>query len=316
MIENEVRFCRGLKIDEAKAKKYAEMAIKNPYSVMQNMDDEAKMEKGAGLVFVNNIETFANQYGEARMGSAMYAYMGGYEDPRLPAYFQQSSWSKAQPLGTYGKYAALPPGTISKNNDTYKSFSVPNIAKNSPTYWMRASEVYFLRAEGALRHWDMGDTDENLYYKGILMSFKENGVDEGKINDYIYSDKQPIGFELEMLDPYIDAHYKQPTTATVEYGGNQNRKMEKIMIQKWIALYPNGMEAWSEVRRTGYPKLHRVYKNRSNGLIDSQKGIRRLQYPTQASSSKEDLENLEKARQMLKGPDNGGTPLWWDCLNN
>ena len=25
------------------------------------------------------------------------------------------------------------------------------------------------------------------------------------------------------------------------------------MIQKWIALYPNSVEAWAEQRRTGYP---------------------------------------------------------------
>lgn len=30
------------------------------------------------------------------------------------------------------------------------------------------------------------------------------------------------------------------------------------MIQKWIALFPNGQEAWTEWRRTGYPKLNPV----------------------------------------------------------
>lgn len=66
--------------------------------------------------------------------------------------------------------------------------------------------------------------------------------------------------------------------ASVSFKGNQEEKLEKIMIQKWIALYPNGQEAWSEWRRTGYPRMQTVYRNNSNGLIDSEKGIRRMHY--------------------------------------
>lgn len=40
----------------------------------------------------------------------------------------------------------------------------------------RASEVAFLRAEGALRNWNMGGTAKDFYEEGIRLSFEENGI--------------------------------------------------------------------------------------------------------------------------------------------
>ena len=41
---------------------------------------------------------------------------------------------------------------------------------------MNAAEVTFLRAEGALRGWDMGGDAQALYEKAIALSFEERGV--------------------------------------------------------------------------------------------------------------------------------------------
>ena len=97
--------------------------------------------------------------------------------------------------------------------------------------------------------------------------------------------------------------------------GSQEEKLEKIMIQKWIALYPNGQEAWTEWRRTGYPKLHQVQENRgsANG-ITKDKGIRRMVYPISFSQSAEDRANYEDAISKLKDKtDKATSRLWWDC---
>ena len=91
-------------------------------------------------------------------------------------------------------------------------------------------------------------------------------------------------------------------------------KIEKIITQKWIALYPNGQEAWTEWRRTGYPKLHAVDQNKSGGVISTDKGVRRLPYP-ESKLSTEDKANLAGALRLLGGPNNGGTKLWWDKKN-
>ena len=42
--------------------------------------------------------------------------------------------------------------------------------------------------------------------------------------------------------------------------------LERIITQKWIALFPNGIESWSEHRRTGYPKLLPVVVNKGRNV--------------------------------------------------
>lgn len=39
------------------------------------------------MSFRNNIEWLAGNYNEARMGSSIFSYLMGYEDPRLSVYF-------------------------------------------------------------------------------------------------------------------------------------------------------------------------------------------------------------------------------------
>ena len=292
-----------------KAQQYAEQAINQTLGVMTDKADEAKMREGAGLSFVNNIETFANQYGECRMGSSMFSYLVGYEDPRLMKYFKPSDSPYAQNVPFAGaKYQALPTGAGWKST-SFKSFSMPNIEKTTPTYWMRASEVYFLRAEGALMGWNMGDTAENLYIKGVETSFAENDINAGQVAPYLTSGKEPADYYASWL-----GNANAPTQATTKWQGTTEEKLEKIITQKWIALYPNGQEAWTEWRRTGYPKLHKVTQNASGGVISSEKGVRRIPYP-ESKLTGEDRAYLARALQLLGGANTGATKVWWDKKN-
>ncbi|GIZ16005.1 RagB/SusD family nutrient uptake outer membrane protein [Capnocytophaga catalasegens] len=293
--------------DATKAQKYAEQAINHPMGVITLRAEEAKMAKGAGSAFINNIETCANQYAETRMSSSMFSYLVGYEDPRLPAYFKPSTSRFAQEVPFTGdKYQAIPTGFGNKNEE-WKLFSIPNIEKETPTYWMRASEICFLRAEGALLGWNMGGNAEDFYKQGILMSFEENGI-SAKVDDYLNSNKQPTKYDSKSR---VWGTNDAPTTTTTKWEGSEETKLEKIMIQKWIALYPNGQEAWSEWRRTGYPRLHPIKQNKSGGEISSQEGVRRLKYPVSELST-EERANLDKALEMLAGPNTGNTKVWWD----
>ncbi len=92
-------------------------------------------------------------------------------------------------------------------------------------------------------------------------------------------------------------------------------KLEKIITQKWIAMFPEGCEAWAEQRRTGYPRLFPVRYNHSrNGCIDTEIMIRRLNFP--GTLQTEDKEQYSALVEALNGPDHGGTRLWWDTGNN
>ena len=303
--------------DAALSKKYALQAVNHSYGVMKTKDDEAKMERGASLEFKNNLDVLINQYNECRMGSSMLAYLGGYQDPRLPKYFNTSTVSQAVTVGTYGKYSGVPTGHDVSSNDAFKDSSRPAITSTTPTYWMRASEVYFLLAEAALHGFAVGGTAESLYEKGIEMSFEENGIASSEVADYMSSGLKPSAYSFHLTNPGVNVDVPAVTQATTEWSGTDEEKLEKIMIQKWIALYPNGQEAWTEYRRTGYPKLHSVVTNYSNGEIDSEVGIRRMRFPTNKSTSAEDIANLESARKLLRGGlDKAGTRLWWDNKNH
>ena len=303
--------------DAALSKKYALQAVNHSYGVMKTKDDEAKMERGASLEFKNNLDVLINQYNECRMGSSMLAYLGGYQDPRLPKYFNTSTVSQAVTVGTYGKYSGVPTGHDVSSNDAFRDSSRPAITSTTPTYWMRASEVYFLLAEAALHGFAVGGTAESLYEKGIEMSFEENGIASSEVADYMSSGLKPSAYSFHLTNPSVNVDVPAVTEATTAWSGTDEEKLEKIMIQKWIALYPNGQEAWSEYRRTGYPKLHSVVTNYSNGEIDSEVGIRRMRFPTNKSTSAEDIANLESARKLLRGGlDKAGTRLWWDNKNH
>ena len=303
--------------DAALSKQYALQAVNHSYGVMKTKDDEAKMERGASLEFKNNLDVLINQYNECRMGSSMLAYLGGYQDPRLPKYFNTSTVSQAVTVGTYGKYSGVPTGHDVSSNDAFRDSSRPAITSTTPTYWMRASEVYFLLAEAALHGFAVGGTAESLYEKGIEMSFEENGIASSEVADYMSSGLKPSAYSFHLTNPSVNVDAPALTQATTEWTGTDEEKLEKIMIQKWIALYPNGQEAWTEYRRTGYPKLHSVVTNYSNGEIDSEVGIRRMRFPTNKSTSAEDIANLESARKLLRGGlDKAGTRLWWDNKNH
>lgn len=303
--------------DAALSKKYALQAVNHSYGVMKTKDDEAKMERGASLEFKNNLDVLINQYNECRMGSSMLAYLGGYQDPRLPKYFNTSTVSQAVTVGTYGKYSGVPTGHDVSSNDAFKDSSRPAITSTTPTYWMRASEVYFLLAEAALHGFAVGGTAESLYEKGIEMSFEENGIASSEVADYMSSGLKPSAYSFHLTNPGVNVDVPAVTEATTAWSGTDEEKLEKIMIQKWIALYPNGQEAWTEYRRTGYPKLHSVVTNYSNGEVDSEVGIRRMRFPTNKSTSAEDIANLESARKLLRGGlDKAGTRLWWDNKNH
>ena len=88
------------------------------------------------------------------------------------------------------------------------------------------------------------------------------------------------------------------------------------MIQKWIADWLLGNESWADIRRTGYPHIlpATASGNKSNGMVDSQEGARRLKYP--ADEYINNRENITKAvSSYLGGPDEMATRLWFDCKN-
>ena len=82
-------------------------------------------------------------------------------------------------------------------------------------------------------------------------------------------------------------------------------------------MFPEGQEAWSEFRRTGYPKLFPVANNFSatvSGGIEQGEFVKRLRFPRNERNT--NAAEVKKAQSLLNGPDNEGTRLWWDTGRN
>jgi hypothetical protein len=86
--------------------------------------------------------------------------------------------------------------------------------------------------------------------------------------------------------------------------------LERIITQKWIAVYPDSQEAWTEFRRTAYPRIFPVAVNNSAGLINTSTQIQRLPFPQ--SEYQSNASGVATGVSELGGGDNGGTKLWWD----
>ena len=95
-------------------------------------------------------------------------------------------------------------------------------------------------------------------------------------------------------------------------------KLEKIITQKYFALFPLSTEAWAEMRRTGYPKMFQVLNtDDGDGSIEQGKAgqaqvgiIRRIPWvPTDPIAA-----NMVEFSGIpaLGGPDEQATRLWWD----
>jgi len=290
-------------VDAEKAQQEAEAAVANSHGLMTDATDIAELQHIYPIATYESPLYIINSWDDICMGATLESYMNGYEDPRRAAFFNTGS------EGSYQGIRAGMASTVSKSNYTTGLFSTPNVTATSNVVWMRASESYFLRAEGALRGWNMDGNAKDFYEQGIEMSFDENGVSGG---DYI---QNTTLIPADYTDPVTTGYSKDALgsiTIAWDESASFESNLERIITQKYIALYPVGQEAWTEFRRTGYPKVFPVCVNESNGgCVDTDIQIRRLPYPVDEYNT--NATALEAGIQLLGGADNAGTKLWWDA---
>lgn len=218
---------------------------------------------------VNPYYTMTNAWTDTRMSAAIITYMDGFGDPRLPVYA-----TTATEPGIEGEYRGIRPGGLHPSKE-YINFSEYNVETTDPVKIMDAAENYFIRAEGALRGWNMGGTAQELYEEGVAVSFQLNGVSGAE--EYLQSTSTMIPY-VDPLQPDYNSPVISEVTVKWEEGADFETKLEKIITQKWIAMFPEGTEAWSEIRRTGYPKQYHIMEP-SNPLLPLGTFIKRLTYP-------------------------------------
>ena len=200
---------------------------------------------------------------------------------------------------------------------------------NVPLPIFKAAEAYFLLAEAKLR-WDIGsESVQSLYEKGIRLSIKNElaykgawaGVDkisDAEIDAYINGTTH----QADYVDPGNSKNNcKAVNLLGVKWdnAASKEDQLARIQTQKYIALFPLSNEAWAEQRRTGYPRFFVALVNKSNGAVDTEEGVRRViyssnAYDTNAKGIEGGLKLLDQENTSKKGisGDKGGTHVWWD----
>ncbi len=257
----------------------------------------------------NNINSMnqATAWNEFRMSAAMESVLTGFEDPRMPKMFAPIVGTTATFKGVRNGYTqvqlGLPENQNTKLSNVADRFLPANQGSN-PFEVIMAAESWFLRAEGALKGWNMGGGTAKYYYeKGIEASMKQWGIsDAAAIAAYTASAKTPIAVTGAVVSPAL-------SDITIAWSSDATKHLEQIHTQKWIALWPNGVEAWTEYRRTGFPKLY-PRMNSESLYVTKDQVIRRTPYvigETQVNAS-----GLAGGITKLGGADNEATRLWWN----
>lgn len=297
---------RLVNIEPTTAQTKAEEAVAHLIGPITSNEDNALMQ-----TIKNPYRVVMHEYNDTRISADITSYMNGYKDPRRDKYFTPSVFNAA---GVTNGFIGLRSGVELPSGLSIKQYANMKVEISSSLLWMNAAESAFIKAEGALRGWNMGGTAKELYNQGIKLSFDQwqaSGEAEYQANNTatpeLYKDPVNTSFSFDGRPSTITVRWK-------EAAGFDEENLERIITQKWIANFPHGIEAWSEFRRTGYPKLMPVKFNNSGGKVSTERMARRLNYPQ--IEYDENLVNLEIAiSQYLKGPDTMGTDVSWAKKN-
>lgn len=257
---------RYANVDDTKAAQMATEAI--AAGVFESHADNASMTYEASAPNTNPIWEDLVQSGRADFVAAntLVDRMNSLDDPRRNDYFAQNLGAGVYDGGTYGAN-----GNTQGNSTIYSErFEDPTLEGVILDY----TEVEFLIAEAAAR--------------GYISEDAETHYNEAITSSILYWD----GTEAE-----ANAYIAQPAVAY-----SQTNWIEKIGVQKWIALYNRGFEAWSSWRKLDFPKLPNA----------AQSGLPvplRFTYPV--SEATLNGANWEAASSAIGG-DEQQTPVFWD----
>lgn len=321
-----IRFANSLRMrlairiamaDPEKARSEFREAFNDRHGYFEESFEGAKVSTRQG--YTNPLGEINRVWGEAYMNASMESILNGFDDPRRDVFFepckedarlrdQDGRDSVVIPLK--GQYRGIRQGTMFAH-PYYAALSKIYVNVNSDAILMTAAEVWFLRAEAALRGWTSEDAG-TCYESGVKCSFAQWQV--SGVEAYLQSDNRAADYK-DVFTAGNDIKARCSVTPRWDPAASSEMKLERIITQKWLAIFPEGCEAWAEQRRTGYPRLFPVkYNNSRNGCIDTEIMIRRLNFPS--SIYDESAEQYEVLVKALGGDDHAGSRLWWDTGRN
>lgn len=151
---------------------------------------------------------------------------------------------------------------------------------------VHAAAVLLSRAEAKERGWTTNVAEplssKTLYENAITASHLQWGLSAADASSYF------------------------ATGSSVAFGMVTQENLNKIALQKYIALYPDGLQGWCEWRRTGLPALVPA----QDALNSGGKIPRRFVYGVNDYSTNK--ANVLSAASLLTGGDSQDAKIWWD----
>lgn len=257
-------------VDPDKAATEAAAAV--AAGVFTSNADDAKLVYAATAPNQNPMHVgFSERPGDYRVSATLIDALEQLGDPRLGIY--------ADPAEDTGEYTGMPNGMPDNHGIGFANVSKLGewfLRPETPAVFLSYAEVLLLQAEAAERGWIAGDPAQ-LYEAAITASLELYGISSGDIATYL---------------------------AQPEVAYDPARGLEQIALQKWIVLFDQGVEAYTEWRRTGVPSLVAGPANTNGDLIPV-----RLPYPVEEQAI--NRSNLQAASERQGGA-TINDPVWWD----
>ncbi len=264
------------------------IADREPAKAKQVLDD-IKTEGGsyissnaetAQLVYLdspnqNPVSNLFDTRDDYRISKTIVDKLFALNDPRLSIYAAKTQDPTPQ------NYVGLPNGLLvgDASNYGFTKTSKPGTyfrAPHAPAVILSYAESLFDRAEAAARGFTTEDA-ASLYGQAVTAALAQYSISSADITTYI-------------------------AQAAVKYDASNYKK--SIGEQKWLALFGQGLEGWTEWRRLDYPQLQPAVAGTLNGKIP----IRFIYPGTEQSLNKTNYQSAVAAQ----GADALTTKLWFD----
>lgn len=270
------------------------------YPIFESNDDNAALKYLGSYPNNNPINENRKTRDDHRVSKTIIDFMwtnNPYVDWRVMVYANLSEGG--------GDYVGLPNGLTSAKAAAYLGNGLKMTSKlgdyftkaDAPGMLMSYAELNFILSEAVLKGYIVGGskTAQEYYQDGVAASYYQFGDEIVSLGEEIF------GNTGVTIDDYI-ADYFTNGDGAWDYDGDGD-PLPEIYYQKWLAMFDQGLQAWFEWRRTGYPVLTPA----EDGLNDGKIPVR-LFYPSDEGARNN--ANLQEAINR-QGPDNLNTPVWW-----
>jgi hypothetical protein len=183
---------------------------------------------------------------------------------------------------------------------------------------MTYDEVQFLKAEHYLRTSQDG-LAQDAYEAGIEASMTRWGLADGGTVNPSWGFAGAITVGATAYPVNYTTYLSEPLVA---WSGTTAEKFQKIIEQKWASLFGQGIEAYTEVRRTGFPA--RIFEYELEGSFYPNLGLPiRIQYALSEQTYNTDNltaaisdEGIELINEGMFSTNGIQSQVWWHTRKN